>query len=105
MLLQNDPAYEKKWRLRDLQLFCETIIERVARVAVANPTQFKTISHSVKERDRNDVRVLAFYLLEGVLPELRMKDGTHEQLASFVQTRDKLVKLRTSLKIKVNSIL
>ena len=34
-----------------------------------------------------------------------MKDKEHGQLASLTQTRDTLVKLRTSLKNKVNNIL
>ena len=41
----------------------------------------------------------------GMLPEVRMKDKQHGQLASLTQTRDTLVKLRTALKNKVNNIL
>ena len=36
---------------------------------------------------------------------LRMKDKQHGQLASLTQTRDTLVKLRTSMKNKINNIL
>jgi transposase len=48
---------------------------------------------------------LALYLAKGLLPEVRMKDKEHGQLASLTQTRDTLVKLRTALKNKVNNIL
>ena len=34
-----------------------------------------------------------------------MKDKAHAQLSSLTQTRDKLVKLRTALKNKINNIL
>ena len=125
-LLENGRAYERSWRLRDLhrfasqlrktdevavevtgntRLFYDAVVERAARVAVVNPTQFKVISQSVKKTDRNDARTLAFYLSKEMLPEVRMKDKTHAQLASLTQTRDKLVKLRTSLKNKINNIL
>jgi transposase len=125
-LLENGRAYERNWGLGDLhrfasqlrktdevavevtgntRLFYDAVIDCVTRVAVVNPTQFKVISHSVKKTDKNDARTLAFYLSKGMLPEVRMKDKTHAQLASLTQTRDKLVKLRTSLKNKINNIL
>jgi len=125
-LLENGRVYERSWRVRDLhrfasqlrktdevavevtgntRLFYDAVGERAARVVVVNPTQFKVISHSVKKTDRNDARTLALYLSKDMLPEVRMKDKTHAQLASLTQTRDKLVKLRTSLKNKVNNIL
>jgi transposase len=59
----------------------------------------------VKKTDSNDARLLALYLSKGLLPEVRMKDKQHSQLASLTQTRDTLVKLRTSLKNKINNIL
>ena len=59
----------------------------------------------VKKTDPNDARNLALYLEKDLLPEVRMKDKTQAQLASLTQTRDTLVKLRTSLKNKVNNIL
>ncbi|HEX8871606.1 MAG TPA: IS110 family transposase, partial [Candidatus Acidoferrum sp.] len=63
------------------------------------------ISQSVKKTDPHDARALALYLSKGRLPEVRMKDKEHGQLASLTQTRDTLVKLRTALKNKVNNIL
>ena len=40
-----------------------------------------------------------------MLPEVRMKDEMHARVASLAQTRDKLVKLRTTLKNKVINLL
>jgi len=63
------------------------------------------IRDSVKKTDPHDARTLAFYLSKDMLPEVRMKDKLHAQLASLTQTRDTLVKQRTALKNKVNNIL
>ena len=72
---------------------------------MVNPTQFRVIRYSVKKTDRNDAKTLALYLSKDMLPEVRMKDKLHAQLASLAQTRDTLVKQRTALKNKVNNIL
>src|SRR3990172_7685744 len=87
------------------RLFYQAVAPHVARVVVVDANQFKVISHSVKKTDPNDARNLALYLEKDLLPEVRMKDKTQAQLASLTQTRDTLVKLRTSLKNKVNNIL
>jgi transposase len=86
-------------------VFYEAVAPHVARVVAVDPNQFRVISHSVKKTDLNDARNLALYLAKDLLPEVRMKDKTQAQLASLTQTRDTLVKLRTSLKNKVNNIL
>lgn len=87
------------------RLFYEAVAPRVARVVVVDPNQFRVISRSVKKTDERDAAQLALYLAKGLLPEVRMKDKRHAQLASLTQTRDKLVKLRTVLKNKVNNML
>lgn len=87
------------------RLFRDAVAPHVARVVAVDPNQFKVISHSVKKTDPNDARNLALYLAKDLLPEVRMKEKTQAQLASLTQTRDTLVKLRTSLKNKVNNIL
>ena len=71
----------------------------------SNTNQFRVIRQSVKKTDPHDARPLALYLSKNMLPEVRMKDKEHGQLASLTQTRDTLVKLRTALKNKVNNIL
>lgn len=72
---------------------------------MVNPHQFQVISKSVKKTDERDAETLALFLSKGMLPEVRMKQDEQAQMASLVQTRDKLVKLRTTLKNKVNNIL
>ena len=124
--LENGRNYLSEWKLEDLpryvrklrptdeiavevtgntRLFYEAVAPYVARVVAVDPNQFRVISHSVKKTDPNDARNLALYLAKDLLPEVRMKDKTQAQLASLTQTRDTLVKLRTSLKNKVNNIL
>lgn len=87
------------------RLFYKRVKPHVGRVAVVNPQQFKVISQSVKKTDSNDAKTLAMFLAKDMLPEVRMKDDANAQLHSLVQTRDKLVKLRTTLKNKINNIL
>lgn len=87
------------------RLFYEAVAPKVARVVVVDPNQFHVISHSMKKTDRNDARALALYLSKGLLPEVRMKEKAQGEVASLTQTRDRLVKLRTALKNKVNNLL
>jgi len=84
--------------------FVEQVRGRVARVAVVDPNQFKVISRSVKKTDANDAQLLALFLHKDMLPEVRMKNEDQAQLASLVQTREKLVQLRTTLKNQINNI-
>ena len=124
--LENERTYVTEWELEDLgkfvkklrasdeiaveitgntRLFFDAVAPHVARVVVVNTNQFKVIRQSVKKTDPHDARALALYLSKNMLPEVRMKDKEHGQLASLTQTRDTLVKLRTALKNKVNNIL
>jgi len=124
--LESGRQFLKEWRLEHLsqfikklratdevaveatsntRLFYDAVAPHVARVAVVNANQFRVISQSVKKTDPNDARNLALYLAKGLLPEVRMKEKEQAQVASLVQTRDRLVKLRTALKNKVNNLL
>jgi len=124
--LENGRNYLSEWKLEELErftkklrpndevavevtgntrLFYEAVAPHVKRVVAVDPNQFHVISHSVKKTDPNDARNLALYLAKDLSPEVRMKDKTQAQLASLTQTRDTLVKLRTSLKNKINNIL
>jgi transposase len=112
--LEQLPQFVKKLRATDevavevtgnTRLFYEGVVPYVARVAVVDPNQFRVISHSVKKTDPNDARNLALYLAKGLLPEVRMKEKAQAEVASLTQTRDRLVKLRTALKNKVNNLL
>ena len=126
MRLENERTYVTEWKLEDLprfvkklrptdevaveitgntRLFYEAVAPHVARVVVVDTNQFRVISQSVKKTDPNDARLLSLYLSKDLLPEVRMKDKEHAQLASLTQTRDTLVKQRSALKNKVNNIL
>lgn len=87
------------------RLFCEALRGRGCRVVVVNPHQFEVVSRSVKKTDENDAKVLAEFLAKGMLPEVRMKTPEQARIASLAQTRDRLVKLRTTLKNKINNLL
>ncbi len=89
----------------NVRYFVERIADRVKKVTVINPSQFKVVSHSVKKTDRNDAATIAEFLSKGIVPEVRLKDKKTSQIASLCHTRDKLVKLRTALKNKVHNIL
>lgn len=87
------------------RLFRDAVAPHVARVVVVNPSQFEVIRKSVKKTDEHDARALALFLSKDMLPEVRMKDQEHAEMASLAQTRDTLVKSRTALKNKVNNLL
>jgi transposase len=112
--LEQLPQFVKKLRATDevavevtsnTRLFYDAVARHVGRVVVVDPHQFRVISQSVKKTDPNDARNLALYLAKGLLPEVRMKEKQQAQVASLTQTRDRLVKLRTALKNKVNNLL
>jgi transposase len=124
--LENGRQFLSEWRLEQLsqflkklratdeiavevtsntRLFYDAVAPHVSRVVVVDPHQFRVISQSVKKTDPNDARNLALYLAKGLLPEVRMKEKEQAQVASLTQTRDRLVKLRTALKNKVNNLL
>lgn len=87
------------------RLFYDAVEPRVKRLVVVDPRQFEVIRKSVKKTDAHDARALALFLSKDMLPEVRMKDPAHAEMASLVQTRDTLVKARTALKNKVNNLL
>lgn len=124
--LENGRTYLKQWKLEQLpqfvkklrasdevavevtgntRLFYDAVRPQVARVVIVDTNQFRVITQSVKKTDANDAQLLALYLAKELLPEVRMKDKQHGQIASLTQTRDTLVKLCTALKNKVNNIL
>ena len=85
--------------------FCRSLKERGCRLVVVNPQQFQVISRSVKKTDAHDAKTLAQFLARDLLPEVRLKETLAAEIASVLQTRDKLVKLRTTLKNKINNLL
>jgi transposase len=85
--------------------FVDQLRDRVSRVVVVDPHQFKEIRKSVKKTDKHDARTLAFFLSKDMLPEARMKSKENAQLHSLAGTRDKLVKQRTALINKIHNVL
>ncbi len=85
--------------------FAREIKSEVKVVRIINPTQFKIISASVKKTDEHDAVTIARYLSKGLIPEVRMRTKEESQIASLIGTRDKFVKLRSSLKNKIHNIL
>lgn len=81
------------------------IEKEVKRIVIINPWQFKIISQSVKKTDEQDAAIIAKYMSKGLIPKVRMRSKENQQIASLITTRDKLVKLRTSLKNKIHGIL
>ena len=53
--------------------FVNQVKDRVNRIVVVNPRQFKVISSSVKKTDKQDAEQLAFFLSKGMLPEVRVR--------------------------------
>lgn len=85
--------------------FVNEIEGLIEKVVVVDPRKFEVINKSVSKTDKKDATTLARYLSKEMLPEARMKNKEQAQLSSLVVTRDKLVKLRTSLLNKVHNIL
>lgn len=85
--------------------FVREIEARVKRVRIVNPIQFKIIANSVKKTDKIDALTIATFLSKDLIPEVRMRTKEESQTSSLIGTRDKLVKLRTSLKNKIHNIL
>lgn len=84
--------------------FVEQVKALVEEVVVVNPNQFDVIRKSVKKCDRHDARALAFFLSKEMLPEARIKSEQASEVNSLASTRDKLVKLRTTLVNKLHAL-
>jgi transposase len=85
------------------RFFYGEVAPLVAKCVVVNPSQFEIIKQSVSKTDRNDARALAQFLQKALLPTSRMKEELHAQVSSLAKTRDKLVKLRTTLFNKIHA--
>lgn len=85
--------------------FCEQVRTRTANVTVVDPRHFEVIRRSVKKTDERDAESLARFLSAGLLPQARERSREQEEVQSLVQTREKLVGLRTTLINKVHALL
>lgn len=84
--------------------FVNQVKELVAKVVIVNPQAFEVIRKSVNKTDRNDARNLARFLAAGLLPEVRSKTEEAERVGSLNETRNKLVRLRTSFLNKIHAL-
>lgn len=84
--------------------FVEQVEETAGRVVLVNPRQFGVVKNSVKKTDRNDAINLALFLKADMLPEVRAKKEEAEKVQSLVNTRTKLVRLKTSLTNKIHAL-
>ncbi len=84
--------------------FVEQVKERVKRVVLVNPRQFEVVKNSVKKTDKHDALNLARFLKADLLPEVRGKAEEAEKVQSLVNTRTKLVRLKTSLINKIHGL-
>jgi len=85
--------------------FYDCIADKVKEVKIINTNKFKVISKSVKKTDKEDARVIAEHLSKDMLPEVRVGNKKQRELNSLIQTRDKLVKMRSDLKNKIHGLL
>lgn len=85
--------------------FYDQLVNHVKEIVVVAPGQFDVIRRSVSKTDKNDARALAFFLSKGMLPRARVKNKAHREIASLVETRDRMVKLRTVLLNKIHGLL
>lgn len=84
--------------------FSEQVKESVRRVVLVNPRQFEVVKNSVKKTDKNDALNLARFLKADLLPEVRAKKEDATSVQSLVNTRTKLVRLKTSLLNKIHAL-
>jgi len=84
--------------------FVEQVEHSVKRVVLVNPREFDVVKNSVKKTDQHDARNLARFLRADLLPEVRGKSEEAEKVQSLVQTRIKLVRLKTSLINKIHGL-
>ncbi len=84
--------------------FREQVQDKARRVVVVNPRQFEVVKNSVKKTDKNDALNLARFLRADLLPEARAKGEAAERVQSLVNTRTKLVRLKTSLINKIHAL-
>jgi len=84
--------------------FYQQVRASVSQVVLVNPRQFEVVKNSVKKTDKNDAINLAKFLRADLLPEVRVKAAAAEKVQSLVNTRTKLVRLKTSLINKIHAL-
>ncbi len=82
----------------------ELVKEKVRRVVIVNPREFQVIKKSVKKTDKRDALNLARFLAVDMLPEVRAKSEQAELVQRLNETRQKFVRLKTSLLNKIHAL-
>ena len=94
-----------------LEATCNThaiarLLERhVGRVVVSNPTKTRAIAEAKVKTDKVDAQVLAQLLAAGFLPSVWLADDETQALRRQVARRAHIVRQRTRLKNRVQSVL
>ncbi len=78
--------------------------EKVRRVIIVNPREFQVIKKSVKKTDQRDALNLARFLAVDMLPEVPAKSEEAEQVQRLNETRQKFIRLKTSLLNKIHAL-
>lgn len=100
--LTDELAFEATANSSWLYRHCENL---VSRIVVVNTSAFGAIACSVKKTDKNDAKTLAKYLAKNMLPEVRVKSQSHQELEMLFNVRKLLTKQTTMLKNEIHGIL
>ena len=84
--------------------FYGQVRQRVSRVVIVNPHRFEVIKQSANKTDPKDAYNLAEYLQMNKLPEVRPKTKSAEKVQSLVNTRLKMVRLKTGLINQIHAL-
>ncbi len=84
--------------------FSQQLQPHVRRVVIVDPNQFEVIRRSVRKTDKHDARALAQFLQKDLLPGARLRSELAAEITSLAETRDKLVKLRTTFVNKLHAL-
>ena len=85
--------------------FCDKIRDKVNRIVIVNPRQFRLISDSVSKTDEKDAKLIAQFLKMDKLPQVRDMKKEDREIRSLIVSRDKLVKSRSAAKNRIHNIL
>jgi transposase len=84
--------------------FRKQIRGKVKKVTPVAPSKFAIIGKSIKKTDQEDAEKLATFLLKKMLPIARLRSEEQVQLKSFIDDRSLLVRSKTNLILKAQSI-
>jgi transposase len=100
--LTDELAFESTTNSSWLYKHCENLVNRIV---VVNTSAFGVIACSVKKTDKNDAKTLAKYLAKNMLPEIRIKTQSQQELEMLFNARKLLTKQTTMLKNEIHGIL